>query len=376
MSSSASSGCTTAPATARCSTLARQLQRAGTDWKRHFAEFEFTDKSTPKGLGFGESNPLPDHGMRAHGVNNAMALKTTTLWSQVSGDENDRDAIHQALAVLDRYHGQPNEMFSADEHYAGLDPSQGIELCAVVEAMYSLEQALAVTGDVRLADHLERISYNALPATVSGDLWAHQYDQQPNQVACTPRPRAWTSNGPESNLVGLEPTFGCCTANMHQGWPKLVASLWMATAEGGLAAVAYVPSEVTASVGDGVRTTIAEETDYPFRETVRFVIRPARRVEFPLLLRVPGWAVGTLVRVNGSPIANVQPGTFVRIRRAWDAGDEVALTLPQPVRLSRGYRDSVVVERGPLVFAVAIREDWKRASGLGATRRGQTPQGV
>ena len=81
--------------------------------------------------------------MRAHGVNNAMALKTSAVWYLVSGDQSDRDAIHRALDMLDRYHGLPNGMFSADEHYAGQDPSQGTELCAVVEAMFSLQQAIA-----------------------------------------------------------------------------------------------------------------------------------------------------------------------------------------------------------------------------------------
>ena len=51
-----------------------------------------------------------------------------------------------------------------------------------------------------------------------------------------------TTNGPESNLYGLEPNFGCCTANMHQGWPKFAAHLWMKTPDEGIVAAAYAPS--------------------------------------------------------------------------------------------------------------------------------------
>ena len=94
-------------------------------------------------LGVKPGGELPDLAMLAHGVNNAMALKTCAFWSLLSGDPTDRDAIHRALDVLDRYHGQPNGMFSADEHYAGRDPSEGTELCAVVEAMFSLQQCFA-----------------------------------------------------------------------------------------------------------------------------------------------------------------------------------------------------------------------------------------
>src|SRR5208283_5202230 len=122
----------------------------------------------------------------------------------------------------------PNGMFSADELLAGRDPSQGTELCAVVEAMYSLELDLSVIGDPAFGDRLEKIAFNPLPAAQTSDEWSHQYDQQPNQVQCSLSRRHWVNNGAESNLFGLEPNFGCCTANLHQGWPKFAAALWMA----------------------------------------------------------------------------------------------------------------------------------------------------
>jgi DUF1680 family protein len=150
----------------------------------------------------------------------------------------------QQFKELDKYHLLSNGAHSGDEHYAGENPSQGVELCSVVEAMFSFEQLMAIAGDPAFGDRLEKIAFNALPGALSGDMWAHQYDQQPNQVACDIRQRGWTTNGPESNVFGLEPNFGCCTANLHQGWPKFAASLWMATPDDGLAAIAYAPNEV------------------------------------------------------------------------------------------------------------------------------------
>jgi len=150
-----------------------------------------------------------------------MALKAAPVWWLLTGQKQNRDGLSRALQMLDQYHGQPAAIFGADEHYAGRDPSQGTELCAVVESMFSLEVSLAILGDPALGDRLERLAYNALPATLSADLWSHQYDQQANQVLCSLATRRWTSNGPASNIFGLEPNFGCCTSNMHQGWPKL-----------------------------------------------------------------------------------------------------------------------------------------------------------
>jgi hypothetical protein len=345
----------------RLLTLARTLHNQGEDWGRHFASFEFDHKTSTADLALmpGDKD-FPDRAMRAHGVNTSMGLKTSAVWSLISGEQNDRDAIVQALEVLDKFHGQPNGMFTADEHYAGRDPSEGTELCAVVEAMFSLEQAMAVNGGVELADRLERISYNALPATLSPDMWSHQYDQQANQVLCSLRSRRWVSNGPESNLFGLEPNFGCCTANLHQGWPKLVASLWMGTTDLGLAAIAYGPNEVRARVGRGIGVTIEERTDYPFHQDVELTIKPDVPYAFPLQLRIPTWAVNATVKLNGIGVEGVTAGTFLKLQRTWRPGDRISLRFPMTTTVTTWYRDGVAIERGPLVFALPIGEDWRK----------------
>jgi hypothetical protein len=208
------------------------------------------------------------------------------------------------------------------------------------------------------------MAYNPLPGTFSADMWAHQYDQQPNQVLCTLHQREWTDNGPDSNLFGLEPNFGCCTANFHQGWPKFTASLWMGTRDGGLVAAAYAPSEVRTQVVAGVPVTIVEDTEYPFRDTIVLTIDPKRPARFPLLVRIPGWATAAQVTVNGVAEPATRAGTFHRIDRTWKAGDRVLLRFPMTIRASRWFNESIALERGPLVFSLAIGEDWRPATGL------------
>ncbi len=333
--------------------LAHKLKGQGFDWRRQFENFVFTSKVE-----------RDQQTLATHGVNNAMALKTSAVWSVISGERSDREAAARMLGTLDRYHGLPIGILSADEHYAGRNPSQGIELCAVVEAMFSLEHNVAILGDASLGDRLEKLAYNALPATQTADQWGHQYDQQPNQVLCSLSRRDWASNGPESNLFGLEPNYGCCTSNLHQGWPKFLASLWMASADDGLAAAAYGPSRVVTRVR-GTEVEIAEETGYPFRETISLSLKTAKPVRFPLSLRIPAWTVDPLVSVNGAAVSGVRAGAFHRIEREWTTGDRVEMVFPMPVRVIPGFNDSVSIERGPLVMALRIGESWRKLKQTG-----------
>jgi DUF1680 family protein len=356
--------------------LAELLRDQGYDWNAQFANFQYTVKETTEKLGLRPHQLPTEAAMQTHGVNNAMALKAAPIGWLLSGATQERQAINHQVAMLDKYHGLPNGMFSGDEHFAGPDPSQGIELCAVVETMFSFEQAFAILGDPRIADRLEKVAYNALPGTLSNEMWSHQYDQQPNQIACTRAHRQWSTNGPDSNLFGLAPNFGCCTANFHQGWPKLTSSLWMAIHSGGLVAVAYAPSRVRTKV-NGVDIAVDEETDYPFNGNVQFTIHSSRSVPFTLLMRVPVWAAAARITVDGKTTQIAPSGCSLRssdtdtrqvhcdltkafypVKRTWKDGDKVTLTFSLEPRVTHWFHDSAVFERGPLVFSLPLEGQW------------------
>jgi len=329
--------------------LAVKIRAQGFDWGAFFERWPCTEP-TPKGR----------WNFMGHVVNNAMAIKACGLWWRLSGEERDRAAVYDMIEKLDRYHGMVTGVFTGDECIAGRRPTQGTELCAVVEYAFSLEVLLSILGDPAFGDRLEKIVFNALPATFSPDMWSHQYDQQVNQVECSVRDdREWTTNGPASNIFGVDPNYGCCTANLSQGWPKFAANLWMQTQDEGLAVVAYAPSSVSVDV-HGVPVQAKLETDYPFRDMLRFTIATDVPVEFPLLLRIPGWAEGANVRVGDGEAVAADAGSFYRIDREWSGTTDIELALPMKSALLRGYNDAVAIERGPLVYALKMGEEWRR----------------
>jgi hypothetical protein len=346
--------------------LVHLLHAQGHDWQAQFSDFKFTQRVTSEMIKLNQGQGLADLALSTHGVNNGQALKAAPVWSLISNSDLDRAGFQQMLSALDRYHGLPNGMFSCDEHLAGRNPSQGSELCTVVETLFSLEQSLAILGHATIGDRIETIAFNALPGTFTDDMWAHQYDQQPNQVEVSLHRKPWTTNGPESNLYGLEPNFGCCTANFHQGWPKFAASLWMSSNDGGVVATIYSPCEVRTMVRN-TEVHILEETEYPFRESVRIKIEPATALSFPLRLRIPAWVSIPVILVNGLQVDASHDAGFARIERTWKAGDVVELRLPMSPRVVRGYNDSASIVRGPLVFSFPIGESWVKLRDRGMT---------
>ncbi|MCK4989801.1 MAG: glycoside hydrolase family 127 protein, partial [Bacteroidales bacterium] len=223
-----------------------------------------------------------------HCVNLAQGIKEPMIRYQQDPDPRYLKAVEKAMSDIRLYHGQPQGMYGGDEPMHGNDPTQGIELCSVVEMMYSLEKMIAISGNTSMMDHLEKIAYNALPTQVTDDFTSRQYFQQANQVMLTRHRHNFYEedhHGHTDLCYGLVSGFPCCTCNLHQGWPKLVSHLWYATDSGGLAAVVYAPCNITARVAGGEEVSIQEETSYPFEDKIRLHISSKAPVSFPLHLR-------------------------------------------------------------------------------------------
>ena len=227
---------------------------------------------------------------KTHIVNLAMMLKSEAVSHDLLGD-NYTDNAEKLRKILDKYNGTAFEGFTGDEVLSGIDPTRGTECCAVVEQMYSYEELFAHTGDTKWAERLEVLAFNALPATLTEDMWTHQYVQQVNQVACqkTMIMAPWSTNGPYAHTFGLEPNFGCCTANFNQGWPKFALSTFMHKGDTILSSV-MLPSVLN---DNGIKIRL--ETNYPFENKMRYYIDSER--DFNFEIRIPSFAKN--LKVNG-----------------------------------------------------------------------------
>lgn len=305
----------------------------------------------------------------SHVVNQAMMLKGWALYALISGKKSDREAAGKMLEELDSWHGQVHGLFSGDECLAGTSPIRGTELCAVVEFMYSLEQLLVLTGDCAWGDRLERAAFNALPATFDPTMWTHQYDQQVNQVACiTQKESVFGTNGGQANLFGLEPNFGCCTANLNQGWPKFAQSLILHIqgddeSPEGLFFAAYAPARLQTTVG-GKKVKLDVKTEYPFRESVKIKIATETGNAFPIEWRVPIWTKRPQIKLrfkDGKKEKHeLKPAEKFTLSRDWSEIESIQLHFPFNVSWQKRPNDFIALLRGPLVYALPVKESWQR----------------
>jgi DUF1680 family protein len=304
---------------------------------------------------------------KIHCVNLAQGYKEPVVYYQQSKDIRQLQAMKNGGEVIRKYIGLATGLWAGDELLNYGNPNRGSELCTAIEMMYSLETMMRITGDTRWADYLERVAYNALPTQTTDDFTTRQYYQQANQIACT-RNSHRTFSTPHTDVdvvFGVLTGYPCCTCNMHQGWPKFTQNLWYATDDNGLAALVFAPSSVTATVADGVKVEVKEETFYPFDENIKMTFNfPDKKVKeacFPLKFRIPEWCESPVVKLNGEVVdQTMAPGCMVTLRRTWRKGDVLTIELPMEVRSSRWYDNSVAIERGPLLYALKLEERWER----------------
>lgn len=292
-----------------------------------------------------------------HGVNLAQGMKEPMIYFQQHPDKIYRDATAKGFDDLRKFNGMAHGLYGGDEALHGNNPTQGSELCTAVEMMFTLESILEVSGEVRYADQLEKIAFNALPSQITDDFMSRQYFQQANQVMATRHIHNFDVNHSGTDLCyGLLSGYPCCTSNMHQGWPKFAQNLWYATSDSGIAALLYAPSEVKTIVAGNIPVTVKEATNYPFEEAVTFTIQTPKKVAFPLHLRIPAWCKKGTVKVNGKVVKEAAGNQIVQVARTWQTGDVVELSLPMHLYQQTWFENSLSVERGPITYALQIGE--------------------
>jgi DUF1680 family protein len=238
------------------------------------------------------------------------------------------------------------------------------ETCAAIGNDFWNERLFLLHGDAKYIDVMERTLYNGLISGVSLDGKAFFY------------PNVLESRGQHARA----PWFGvaCCPGNITR-FMASVSGYQYAKQDNTVFVNLYAAGTADIANVGGTNVKITQATDYPWDGRITMTVAPAKEATFALNVRIPGWAMAQAVpsdlyaytsadgrvdykipelKVNGVAVSTLKPvNGYVRINRAWKAGDVVTLNMMMPVRRVAANekvaadKDRVAFQRGPIVYA-------------------------
>jgi DUF1680 family protein len=217
------------------------------------------------------------------------------------------------------------------------------ETCAAIASMMWNWRMLAISGDAKYADEMERALYNGVLVGMGLDGQSYFYQ---NPLA-------------DDGSHRREPWFkcACCPPNLA----RLMASLpgyFYGISEEGIWVHLYGQGHTKLTLLDGRSVELAVNTNYPWDGEVEIEIEGEG--EFSLMMRIPGWCEQKVgVRINGKVIDHSSAsGQYIVLKREWKPGDAVRLVLPMPIRLveSHPYVDENIgkaaIMHGPILYCL------------------------
>ena len=229
------------------------------------------------------------------------------------------------------------------------------ESCAAIGNMMWNWRMLAVTGEAKFTDVMERALYNGINSGMSLDGTLYCYR---NPLAFDP------STGDKIRNEWYDVT--CCPPNLERTFGSLPGYFYSTSADG-IYVHFYDNSELDWHLENGTGLKVTQKTNYPWDGNVEITVTPAQASDFTFYVRIPGWADQAQVIVSGKAMSGVTPGTYLPIRRRWSPGDVIQLkvdVVPQVIEANPRVADDtgrVAIQRGPLIYCL---EEIDQPSGI------------
>lgn len=247
-------------------------------------------------------------------------------------------------------------------------PQAYVETCSILAWLQLNRELLAISGQARYAEEIERTAYNDLLGAMApdGEDWCYYSFPNGKRVHTT--------------------YWRCCKSSGAMAVEELPAIAYTQSATGNIYVNLLGPGAAEFDHPNIGTLRLRQDTRYPFDGAITLGLELERNARFTLSVRIPQWAEGATLRINGAPYEAVPvPGEYAVIEREWNNGDEIALHLPMPpvahgqvqqntqesrapdgspVRQQVMHYEYVAVTRGPLVYATGLVDGYKTGETL------------
>ncbi|MCL1635098.1 glycoside hydrolase family 127 protein [Luteimonas sp. SX5] len=237
-----------------------------------------------------------------------------------------------------------------------------VETCSTLAWIQLNRELLAIGGDARYAEEIERSAYNDLLGAQApdGENWCYYSFPNGRRVHTT--------------------YWRCCKSSGAMALEELPAVAYTAT-DDGIAVNLFGPGRTAFELAQAGAVAIEQSTAYPYEGDIVLHVVPEQAARFAIDIRIPSWAEGATLRIGDALVdAAVEPGTYARIDRIWKPGDRIVARFPMrprthratnrniqesrapdgsPVRQQVMRYDYLAITRGPLAYATGLIDGYK-----------------
>lgn len=247
-------------------------------------------------------------------------------------------------------------------------PHGYVETCSLLAWIQLNRELLAISGEARYAEEIERTAYNDLLGAMApnGEDWCYYSFANGRRVHTT--------------------YWRCCKSSGAMAIEELPAIAYTQSTDGDISVNLLGPGDAEFDHPRAGGLRLRQVTRYPFDGGIVLQVAPERSARFALSIRIPQWAEGATILVDGQAHSgSAMPGSYAVIEREWRAGDEIHLDLPMPpvahgqvqqntqesfapdgspVRQQVMHYEYIAVTRGPLVYASGLVDGYRTGETL------------
>lgn len=274
---------------------------------------------------------------------------------EITGTPDYLKAVESAWKNIKAYHltitggpwggiGKHKECFNTKGFW---DPYGFIETCSTMSWIQLNKELLHLSGEAKYAQEIERSAYNALLGAqfANGVDWSyHTFTNGKRHTA------NFTDCCPSSGIMALEELSPMVYSRRDEG----------------IALNLFTSSDATITLNDQKTVRISQMTRYPFDGKITLKINSSQKSNFPLYIRIPEWASGTEIKIDGKkPGDEIIAGSYYKLDNTWDKENIVEINFPIELKLVEQSEFAIVpqgtadiyrinwiaLSRGPLIYA-------------------------
>lgn len=244
---------------------------------------------------------------------------------------------------------------SATEYNGPVGAVRESEYCTFTTMLQCYYYLSYITGNSNYGDFMEEVFYNGAQGARKKDEKAIAYLSAPNQIYATD-----TSSGVYSDQQVYAPCYStsCCPVNAVAIIPDFIRGMMLHDEANNVYVTAYGPCNLNC---DDI--SITEDTLYPFRNSVKFIINSEK--EFCLNLKIPSWAKSYTISVNGKTFETTSGiDGYAPVKLRWHSGDVVTITFETDVKVIKiddsdgSKKYPLAIKYGALLYSYHIPEKW------------------